>query len=688
MTKLILLFVLGLILPSWGYSQCTTTNATACQCKTPGQTDCDLLPDIQIGHPPFFDYGNTYGIIEYSQTGNGVDNGRLKITVSSPNVGRGPLEVRTTNIFVCGTDTFVGTAPSICPDGITNPSILINQRIYHKNGNTMTYYDRPAGTMTYHPSHSHMHVDNWGNYSLRTRDTTKADPRDWPIIGAGTKLAFCLMDYGRCSGYPDHCLDSAGNSLNSNSDFPNYGLGGGNYNCSPSVQGISSGYVDVYWTSLDGMWIDVPPGTCNGEYWLVTEIDPNQNFLEEDETNNVFAVPYTLTKQEPNPNSQPAMVSISNSQLNLCQGESTVLSVDSTVAADSYLWSNGDTTRSTVISNSGIYSVQINNRCGTGLSYAVEVNVFNPPAAPVTVDDTIQTPGSAVLTASGADVTWYDAASGGNMVGSGNTFITPFINSTTTFWAEDAAVHSGNSFNVGPVDNTISGGGYYTGSQYMIFDAYNSFILHSVNVYAQSAGSRTIELSDNQGTLLQSVVVNVIPGLNTLILDFTILPGTGYRLTRSGGDLYRNNVASGITYPYTIDNVCSITGSSQGAAYYYFFYDWNVKLPDNTCLSPRSPAVARVEQPNSIADVNSIKSLQVFPNPASASVQLSFTLESGTKTTVELLDAVGKSVQLQELIANGNQYIANFHLQGLARGIYNIHILSDEKNYYHKLIVN
>lgn len=78
MKRLILLLFAVFALPVFTWAQCTTTNATACQCKDPGQTDCDLLPDIQVGHPPFYDLGATYGVIEYSQTGHGVDNGRLK----------------------------------------------------------------------------------------------------------------------------------------------------------------------------------------------------------------------------------------------------------------------------------------------------------------------------------------------------------------------------------------------------------------------------------------------------------------------------------------------------------------------------------------------------------------------------------------------------------------------------------
>ena len=74
MKKKLLAFFAVIFLPFLTNAQCTTSNATGCQCLDPNQTDCDLLPDIQIGHPPFYDIGATYGMIEYSQTGNGVDN--------------------------------------------------------------------------------------------------------------------------------------------------------------------------------------------------------------------------------------------------------------------------------------------------------------------------------------------------------------------------------------------------------------------------------------------------------------------------------------------------------------------------------------------------------------------------------------------------------------------------------------
>ena len=289
----------GLLLTGFGalaQAPCTTTNAAGCGCRD-GSTDCDLLPDITISWRAIESYLG--GPQEFAQTGNGIDNGRLKITGSTPNIGYGSFTVRGTRWFVCGTDTFQyanGTPPP-CPGGAL-PHQLLHQRVYHKTNGVMTYHDRFAGAMTYHPTHNHNHVDEWAIFTLRLRDSTKADPRQWPIVGTGAKVGFCLMDYYSCSdgNAAGHCRDNnvvyqQGTALGATSNFRNYGLGGGQYNCSPIEQGISSGYTDVYSKNLDGMWINVPADLCNGQYWIVMEVDPHNYFQEENELNNYTAIP-------------------------------------------------------------------------------------------------------------------------------------------------------------------------------------------------------------------------------------------------------------------------------------------------------------------------------------------------------------------------------------------------------------
>jgi len=376
-----LLFTLSIILGSYfhSFAQCTTTNATSCVCETPGSTDCDLLPDLTVARAPLLVIGSN-GVVEYAQAGNGANNGRLRVSVSSPNIGHGPLEIRGTTSFICGTDTITGTAPATCPNTGLPPRQLVAQRIYHKDGNSMSFYDRDAGSMTYHPTHGHMHVDEWGEYTLRSQ-STDPNPLNWPIIGSGAKLGFCLMDYGSCSTYNGHCVDSLGNTL-VNSSFPNFGLGGGSYNCSSTMQGISAGFTDIYYQYLDGMYINIPPGICNGNYFIVVEIDPNNFFLEEDESNNVMVVPFTLTKQ-----AGTIPVITPSGSTALCPGESVTLTSS---PAPSYLWSTGDTTQSITVTQLGNYSVttDVNTTCpGSSTPIAVtaqsvSVNV-TPTAAAV-----------------------------------------------------------------------------------------------------------------------------------------------------------------------------------------------------------------------------------------------------------------------------------------------------------------
>ncbi len=377
MKKQLLLWVLLLMSPIITYAQCTTSNATSCACKD-GTTNCDLLPDIKVARPPLLVNGSS-GYVEYPQvcspscSGN---DGRLRVSVSTPNIGHGPLEVRTTTTAICGTDTFYNVASNFtCPNGAYLRQ-LVNQRVYHKNGNTMTSYDRFAGSMTYHPTHNHMHVDDWGIYTLRTA-TADPNPLNWPVVGTGSKLAFCLMDYGTCSYYNGHCVDSANNVL-TNGNFPNFGLGGGSYGCSPSVQGISSGYTDIYYQSLDGMWINLPPGLCNGTYWMVIQLDPYNYFLESDETNNVLAVQVNLTQQG---GSNPVITA--SGSTTFCQGGSVSLTASS---ASNYLWNNGATTQSITVNQSGSYSVTVNT--GTACVSTSAPTVVTVSQIPVTATAT------------------------------------------------------------------------------------------------------------------------------------------------------------------------------------------------------------------------------------------------------------------------------------------------------------
>ena len=87
-----LFFILSITTNTSVFAQCTINDATDCECLNPNETDCDLLPDIQLSWFGILDVSD--GPSEYPQTGAGSDNGRLRISASTPNDGVGPLTVR------------------------------------------------------------------------------------------------------------------------------------------------------------------------------------------------------------------------------------------------------------------------------------------------------------------------------------------------------------------------------------------------------------------------------------------------------------------------------------------------------------------------------------------------------------------------------------------------------------------
>jgi hypothetical protein len=686
--KKLLLFLAAAGAPILASAQCTTTNATSCQCANNTQTNCDLLPDITISWHAILNYQG--GPNEYAQVCvppcNGND-GRLRLTASTPNIGYGPLTVRGSQSFVCGTDTF-SSNPGTCPDGST-PRQLIKQRIYQKNGATMTNYDRWAGGMTYHSSHGHNHVDDWGVFTLRIEDPNISDPRQWPIVASGGKLGFCLMDYYQCgdASANHHCKDdntvyNQGTTLN-NSSFPNFGLGGGQYSCSVVEQGISSGYTDVYDESLDLMWITLPPGLCNGQYWIVIEVDPNDNFLESDETNNYTAVPFTITQQNPANTAAPVTITSNKPSSRICAGDSIKLTA---TAGSSVQWSNGATTQSIWVSTPGTYSATVTNYCGTATSAPYTVYDVSPPADPIATGDTVCAPGVATLTATGSGtLTWKDGS--GYVMATGPSFNTPALTSTTTYYVTSQQTFLDTS-KIGPENNAYGTGTYQNAtSNYLIFSTFSQMKLISVKVFSQNGGTQTFQLQDSTGAMVQTITTTVPAGESRVTLNWTVPAGNAWRLAgTSVTSLFRNN-SNSTNYPYILNGVASITGSSAGPAYYYYFYDWEVETQNRYCESNPIAVTAVVDPCMSIDDRDLANNISLYPNPADNTFNLNVALPGTASVNVRITDLLGKTAlvkHIESMTANDTEAI---NVEGLSSGAYMVSIRIGERTYFKKLII-
>jgi hypothetical protein len=207
----------------------------------------DLLPDLMPIKWALYEND----VVTWIQSGHT----HLRLTQITVNIGDGKLHL------YGGPDNGDGTQDVL-------------QRIFRDD---MTYWDRLAGLFVFHPSHNHIHFEGWAIYRLR-----EILPGEGvgPIIASGDKTSFCVYD----------------NTLH-DPTLPGY-TGQEFSGCSSVLQGLGVGWGDTYDLSTPGQNIDIT-GVPDGEYWLESEVDPDDDILESDETNNIARVKVTIGSPSP-----------------------------------------------------------------------------------------------------------------------------------------------------------------------------------------------------------------------------------------------------------------------------------------------------------------------------------------------------------------------------------------------------
>ncbi len=134
----------------------------------------------------------------------------------------------------------------------------------------------------------------------------------------------------------------------------------------------------------------------------------------------------------------------------VCSGSATRLQANAS-GVNKFVWSTGETTLSIQVTNPGTYSVKayITDQCFTEASILVETirETTLPPVEVAGVSICPNNPATLVPTAPGGVYQWYDAAIGGNLLFEGNSFTTPPLAKTTTFYVQ---VKNNNVCNTAP----------------------------------------------------------------------------------------------------------------------------------------------------------------------------------------------------------------------------------------------
>jgi len=232
------------------------------------------------------------------------------------------------------------------------------------------------------------------------------------------------------------------------------------------------------------------------------------------------------------------------------------------------------------------YRAEIACYADTAHSNVMNVHIISPTILTTNSPVNLCGTGSVALIAThppGNVINWYAAASGGLPIAIGDTFNTPVLAATTSYWA--SASTGGSTFFTSKLAPEAASTGTVLTTYGQDFTVTTPFILNSVQVFSTTGTSITIALYSSGGTtqLLTTGPVAVTAGSSpTINLGWAIAPGT-YRLCAPGmtGNFIRDN--TGVTYPFALSTigtmngfVSSITGAVTTSSSYYFMYNWSV----------------------------------------------------------------------------------------------------------------
>jgi hypothetical protein len=184
------------------------------------------------------------------RTEGGVRVVRFAATLT--NVGAGPLELRPDPGVGCPPDQR-GTQQWTYIDADRNGAF---DPVIDTAGEPT-----PTGCMLFHPTHDHWHFAASARYVLHPPGSPQ------PIVSSD-KVSFCMRDSDPLPG--------------AETGPETYG------ECTrDSVQGISTGWLDVYEARLDGQALPLPPDLPDGPYCLQITVDPYSLLRESQENDNV-----------------------------------------------------------------------------------------------------------------------------------------------------------------------------------------------------------------------------------------------------------------------------------------------------------------------------------------------------------------------------------------------------------------
>nr|MBP6558434.1 T9SS type A sorting domain-containing protein [Flavobacterium sp.] len=402
-------------------------------------------------------------------------------------------------------------------------------------------------------------------------------------------------------------------------------------------------------------------------------------------------------------------------ETNICGGKSVTLSLQNIIVGEgiTYQWQssiNGTdyTDISMAVATTASVAPVENTyyRCNVTCSFSsttvastpIQITLNNTitSTTPATICQPIDTASLSATAASG-DVKWYTTQVGGSALATGNSFITPSITTTTTYYAGTESTTAGTAGLVYTLD------GYGTGSNNrgLAFNLSNAIILNSVKVYPQQNPGGSGPLPINIKVLQNGVQV---PGTNeitftpntfsdwspttnaqTVTLNYLLNAGDNYSLEVTGGATYDNALAyvSPFPSPFPVANgAVTITGGIDNGFVdtysYYYFFNWDIT---EVCSSARIAVTATVQTAEecglSTPTSTLLSRVVAYPNPYTQSFKIDIQTNNMADVTVKVYDMIGRLLEQKTVSFNQLSNVEIGH--SYPSGIYNVAVTQEGK---------
>jgi len=342
-------------------------------------------------------------------------------------------------------------------------------------------------------------------------------------------------------------------------------------------------------------------------------------------------------------------------------------------AATGNIWSNGQTTQSITVSDSGTYSVSVNNgTCASATSVATTVTVNALPATP-----TISTSGATTF-CDGESVTLTSSAATGNIWSNGQTTQSITVSNSGTYSVSvnngtcGSATSAATTVTVNPLPGTptISASGVTTfcdgGSVTLTSSAATG------NIWSNGQTTQSITVSDS-GAYSVSVNNGTCTSASSAATTVTVNAAPDAGVTQSGGIV--TVTQSGATYQWFTCADAVLAGETAQTFIPTVAGDYYVVVSNADCsVTSDCISVTELETP----DFGNPR-FMIYPNPVNDMLNIEYT---EALTQVEVFTILGQKV----ISRNVNAASSQIDMSGLPAGTFLVKATSGSASGIFKVI--